>query len=361
MISVLFDRESAGNYKAQLALRGIRGAIAKRKYENVFYDETADVPKAKAFGCPIIVFTHSERRSVDISNALCDKGYRPVFVVNRASCLEHTASGVSIDYRKACYRLTRHILSAGNTSVAFLGFNHDSIPDKQRLDGFEAAMGEVGAEGRVFANFGDVNTCLDAYWSERKRLRNVVCVNDIHAVALLNRLKESGEDVTSYRICGFGNTMLSRFSTPRITTVEPNYELAGRCAVEVFQVLERNPSVRAVTFTVDAEICEGETLLGRVAEVTDPVSAVLPEENDFYADETVKELDGLDAMLSLCDETDLAILRHLLAGQTYERICERLFISENTLKYRIKKLVSSARADSKTSLLNIIRRYRLNL
>ena len=115
------------------------------------------------------------------------------------------------------------------------------------------------------------------------------------------------------------------------------------------------------TFTVDAEMCEGETLVGDADRLAAPVLDPAPTEKDFYADETVKELDGLDAMLSLCDETDLALLRGLLEGKTHEKICEQLFISPNTLKYRIRKLQSAARFESKTRLIEAIRRYRLEL
>lgn len=361
VITVFFDRESLENYKARQALQGVRSAMAKRKYDCVIHHELSEVPTADKDGRPIIAFSHSESRSRRILRELAEKHYRPVSIVNDISGAEYAVSCVSIDYRQACYRVTCRILEREPLPVAFLGFNRDSIPDKQRLEGFEIAVREYGAEGRVFSNFGDVDACLSEYWAHRDAFKNVVCGNDILAVALVNRLREAGEDCSQYRICGFGNTMLSRYCVPRITTVEPNYELAGRLAVEVCSVLERNPGVRAVTFTVDAEICEGETLGGETKRIAVPSLQPLPMEKDFYADETVRELDGLDAMLSLCDETDLALLRGLLEGKTHDRICEQLFISSSTFKYRIRKLQTAAGLESRTQLIEIIRRYRLEL
>lgn len=362
MVTVFFDRESLGNYKAQLALRGVRSAIAKRKYECRLIHELDGVEPADEHGKPIIVFSHSESRSLRILRELSEKGYRPVFIVNRISGAEYSVSSVSIDYRYACHLLTCRMLEDNDRPIAFLGFNSDSIPDKQRLEGFEAAVGERGADSRMFANFGDVRSCLEEYWAHRDIYKNVVCVNDIHAVALLNRLKESGEDCGAYRICGFGNTMLSKYSVPRITTVEPNYELAGRCAVELYSVLERNKNLRAVTFTVDAEFYEEDSLVGESAGTTALIPPVpMPLHGDFYDDSYVMELDSLDSMLSTCDETDLGILHDLLTGATYEEICEKQFIAVNTLKYRIKKLTAAARVSGKNELLARIQKYRLNV
>ena len=156
--------------------------------------------------------------------------------------------------------------------------------------------------------------------------------------------------------------MLSRCSSPRITTVETNYELAGRCAVELYSVLERNRNARAVTFTVDAEIYEGESMPGtRKDGDAVPPPPIPPSHGDFYDDGYVVELDRLDGMLSGCDETDLGILHGLLQGLTYEDICEVHFIALNTLKYRVKKLVSAAGVSNKAELVERIRKHRLEL
>lgn len=362
MVVVFFDRESLGNYKAQQALQGIRSALAKRKYEcEILHDPEAVMPATKN-GQPIIVFSHSESRCAVILRDLIEKQYRPICIVSRVEGAEYAVSCVSIDYRRACYRLTHRILEGNREAIAFLGFNNDSIPDKQRLEGFEAAVKKMGVESRVFANYGDVRSCLEEYWACRDTYKNVVCVNDIHAVALVNRLWESGEDCGAYRICGFGNTMLSRYSVPRITTVEPNYELAGASAVELYSVLERNRHVRAITFTVDAEVCEGESIAGDKTEAEEyDMPTFVPTHGDFYNDAYVAELDRLDGMLSVCDETDMGILHGLLRGETYESICETYFVAVNTVKYRIKKMVAAAGVSDKAELIERIKRYKLNI
>ena len=73
------------------------------------------------------------------------------------------------------------------------------------------------------------------------------------------------------------------------------------------------------------------------------------------------ELDGLDSMLSVCDETDIGILHGLVSGDSYEEICGKYFVAINTIKYRIKKLVAAAHAADKADLINRIRMHKLNI
>ena len=67
----------------------------------------------------------------------------------------------------------------------------------------------------------------------------------------------------------------------------------------------------------------------------------------------------LDKMLSECDDTDVHILRGLADGKTYEYIAEREYLAVNTVKYRVKKMLSTAGADNKKQLLSLLEEYRI--
>ena len=64
-------------------------------------------------------------------------------------------------------------------------------------------------------------------------------------------------------------------------------------------------------------------------------------------------------MLSSSDETDLNILFGLLEKKTYEQLCEENFIAPNTVKYRLKKLISTAGAQNKNELCELLLKYEL--
>ena len=276
--------------------------------------------------------------------------------------LGYRYSNVSIDYRDACYRMTEMLLLSDPSPVAFLGFNRDSIPDKLRLQGFEHAVEEFGVKSCIISNFGDVRACIGEYWLHRDNYKNVLCVNDFYAVLLLQKLRREGVDPDEYQICGFGNTALSEYSVPSITTAEINYEMAGRCAVELYTTVEKMQNLEALTLTVDTEIYvrnSTRTVSFDSVDTKKPDIAQSPIE--FYQDPSIIELDLIDGMLSACDKVDLEILNGLIRGESYADICERTFTSLNTVKYRIKKMISNANVENKNELIYRINEYGLSI
>ena len=61
--------------------------------------------------------------------------------------------------------------------------------------------------------------------------------------------------------------------------------------------------------------------------------------------------------MRLCDDNDLEMLRLLLAGETYGKISEKLYMSESTVKYRIKRLISGSGVTSVSKMLALYTEY----
>ena len=66
-------------------------------------------------------------------------------------------------------------------------------------------------------------------------------------------------------------------------------------------------------------------------------------------------------ILSHCDELDLKILAGLIRNARYADLSENLYISENTLKCRIKKLLSFSGGMSRKSLMKLAKKYINNM
>ena len=70
----------------------------------------------------------------------------------------------------------------------------------------------------------------------------------------------------------------------------------------------------------------------------------------FYHNDEVQTFSKLEKMISICDETDLGIIRHILQGASYETIAEDLHLSRNTVPYRIRRLANSISLHSRSEL-----------
>jgi DNA-binding NarL/FixJ family response regulator len=62
-------------------------------------------------------------------------------------------------------------------------------------------------------------------------------------------------------------------------------------------------------------------------------------------------------VLSNLEKPDYTIIKKMLKGDTYAQIAEEAFMSENTVKYRIKRMQKLCNVDNRTSLLNLIVKY----
>ena len=74
----------------------------------------------------------------------------------------------------------------------------------------------------------------------------------------------------------------------------------------------------------------------------------------FYEDDEVKRLLKVERLLNVCNDTDIKILQMLIEGKTYEVIAESCFLSKESIKYHIKKYISTCRVTSKNELIKTI-------
>lgn len=63
-------------------------------------------------------------------------------------------------------------------------------------------------------------------------------------------------------------------------------------------------------------------------------------------------------MLRKCDETDFKIITMLQKNIRYADISDSLFISDGTLKYRIKKLLAASECENVKKMLHLFEEYR---
>ena len=78
---------------------------------------------------------------------------------------------------------------------------------------------------------------------------------------------------------------------------------------------------------------------------------------DFYQDPHVGEVFRFKELLAGMDSLDLDILRELLRGARYFDMTESLHTTENTIKYRIKRMTAAMGLKSRAELLKLAGEY----
>ena len=78
---------------------------------------------------------------------------------------------------------------------------------------------------------------------------------------------------------------------------------------------------------------------------------------NFYSDPDVIDILQLEDLLSRCDDIDLSILRGIASQSKYIDLAERLHISENTVKYRLRKMLTQSGLDGRDDLVALLVRF----
>jgi hypothetical protein len=291
------------------------------------------------------------------------QGVHCILLAYSASMVVGSVSSVTMDYKQAVRSLTQYLEQNGRSRIALLGINPDSSNDMQKYDAFlhyRRRRGVLNPEKDVFWNFAQLHNMCQLFYNAREQYDAVICANDVAAILVLNFLQNNQIKVPEgLYIASIGDTKLARMIKPGITAAKLDFFEAGRQAVQLYTILDKNPDLTALTATVNCRIHADES--------TDfaPVRPYVEPEADadeikpvwFYSDQEVIDILHLEDLLNRCDDIDLNILHGISAQQKYIDLAETLHISENTVKYRLRKMLGLTGQNTREDLIGLVQRY----
>ncbi len=133
-------------------------------------------------------------------------------------------------------RATQHLLKLGRKRILFLG---GSDPEAtQRYRGYAEALQEAGIAiddaliGRVEFEAESAEAAVDALVRRKVRFDGIVAASDLIALGAIRALHRSSIEVPrDVSVVGYDNNLLSRLSTPTLSTVQQDIPKAGRMLV----------------------------------------------------------------------------------------------------------------------------------
>ena len=173
--------------------------------------------------------------------------------VNAESASLPNASSVAVDDRALGRLVAEELLSAGHRNIGVFGSNPvagDSLA--MRFQGFREALAERGVSFRPEWYRETRFSCQEGYDTARAFLpahpevTAVFAMSDMVAVGILRAAKDMGlcvpEDLS---VVGFDGVEISRFTVPRLTTVEqPVDEIARRSVSLLLDMMENHAEPR---------------------------------------------------------------------------------------------------------------------
>lgn len=147
------------------------------------------------------------------------------------------------DYH-SIYDMTALLLEKGRKNLAYIGvLQQDKAVGEERYRGFCDAVRERGCEWlkeqMVISGFSIEDGCqaMEELWRTWKNLDGVVCATDEIAIGAMQYLKSIHVEIPGkMMVAGHGDSILTRVTTPTLTTVHFSYEESG---TEVARMLLR--------------------------------------------------------------------------------------------------------------------------
>lgn len=154
-------------------------------------------------------------------------------------------TNVGIDDYKGGVLAARYFIERGHQDFAFAGYSpNDSILVKHRLEGFRNTLVECGyvLPSEHILNLNTQSNAAETICKFKKPVTAIFVTADMAAVTLIDQLEQMGYQVPrDYSVIGFDDLSISRYTTPKLTTIFQDIDLKAKTACDIlFRHIEDN-------------------------------------------------------------------------------------------------------------------------
>ncbi len=189
----------------------------------------------------------------------------PLVYVDRRPTHSNTTYVESDNYTGG-FIATEELINKGCKNIIVLRDHHDLLNMNQRVDGYLNALTKnnisISMDNiyNVSVNIEDAEKCIEEIIESQKDFDGIFATTDWLAIGALNGLKKLGIKVPSdVKIVGFDNILVTKFVTPKITTVNQHeWEMGKTAARLLFDLIESNKQEQK-SVTIPVELIRRET------------------------------------------------------------------------------------------------------
>ncbi len=362
-----FYQEGSSTHWIDQYIKGIKDE-AKRKGDDMVaiecgLDSSAFPSELSTVGTAIVICgTYNWTKS--ICSLLSDIHIKPI-VIGYDSSDDIAATGyVLMDYKKAITDLLDYFASCHRNRVALFAVSLESPSDKIKTEAFLSYSDKNGKrfdQKDIFYFRGMTRNTCESFISVCSDYDAVIGTNDVSTVILLQMLKSNGIKVPDdIFVASFGDASLSKSTTTELTLALLDCRSVGIQAAKMYRTLAGSELISNLAMrlgcTVDIRNSTANIPMNMTRSAAHSENAEISH-NSFFADPHINEIVIAERLLEKCDSLDLEIMRSLVNKEKYIDIADKLHVSENTVKYRIKRLLNFAKLDSRGALTDLMKGY----
>jgi len=250
-----------------------------------------------------------------------------------------------------------HLRSKGCQRIALFFPNPKSYHDSMRIKTYKKFADE---EALVFEAAGSkVYPSLEKLMKCNEKIDAIICITDFVAYYLMLFLDEIDKNWRSkLLIMSFSNSIISGLCSPSLSSISLNYVDGGKEVATIHRALEKNPRMAYMNIIMKSQLFARETTIAQ-----NPCGMVFSYYPFNNNEEVLKIIApqhkcmSLEKLLAMSDTSDLEIMHGLIGGATLAEIAERLYLSRDSIKYRLKKFKYVLKINTTASLAELLRKW----
>lgn len=337
-------------------VNGLLHAKRSKRFTVILIGSIEEIEKFTINADDVLLVIGSNSKWLDYAIDMCDQKFHNQIIV-LGNCERKYAkkySVVTFDVGRDVRILYNYLKSCQKERIAMYGMNPHSASDGFRMKSFL----ESGAHKQdVYFNNGNLKRCFDNFKDNIACYDGIICVNDYCAISLVRYLSQNNIPIPFIVSCD--QTMLAREFTPSITNLKTNYASFGEIGVQIAKLLNKNDGINSIECHLSSGIVPGQTTDFLPASDGFDVHS-LPEminEDNFYADCEVDEMIRVEKLLNMSDKNDYHLIKLLLQGLSHSAVAEKLFMSTNGIKYKLKSMYEVCGVESKAEFVELVGKY----
>lgn len=167
------------------------------------------------------------------------KGIVPL-TIDRA-CFSHPYAAMSVDHVNGSYQATKYLIQEGLCSrLVFVSGPSAEKSSEDRYEGYMRAVSEANVSHvtKLYSDFSIPSgyEAMRSLLKERSDFDGVVCSDDAIALGVLRAVADAGLKIPEdMRVIGYDNIEMSKYSVPRLSTVNQLPENIGDMVLDMFE------------------------------------------------------------------------------------------------------------------------------
>lgn len=349
---VLMQPEAKNSYWADHIRNGIRDGVREWNDTVCAVNPTDSAPDFS--GRHVLVVGSNIDWLEASATQLMHKGAHPVIVNACMLPVRHfRCSGVVFELEEMMHKCLALLRSAGRKHTVLLGANPNSVTDHVKADAFAKTAAGLQPGDIVWAE-GNLDRCIAGFAEDlaSSDCDSVICANDTAAVCLIRCLTSMGYRLPEQLyIIGMGNSHVGANLKTGLTSVMFDYHEMGKTAVRLYHNLCQSPVPCHSTVSLPCRLVIRDSApLNDKGFIPEILPMVTHPGGSYFDSSVIQNIIRVEAMLQAGDADDREILFGIARGESCDTIADKLFFTDRTVRYRLKKLVKQFGFENRADL-----------